>query len=49
MPVEYVLFPDEGHGFRKLTNRIRASVEITAFFLRHLSGDATAAAGGTGH
>ena len=49
VPVEYVLFPDEGHGFRKLTNRVRASVEITTFFLRHLSGDATAAAAGTGH
>jgi len=23
VPVEYVLFPDEGHGFQKLPNRIR--------------------------
>jgi len=47
VPVEYVLFPDEGHGFRKLPNRVRASVEMTSFFLKYLSGDATAAATGT--
>ena len=29
VPVEYVLFPDEGHGFLKKENRITAS-EITA-------------------
>ncbi|HEY1334919.1 MAG TPA: prolyl oligopeptidase family serine peptidase, partial [Myxococcaceae bacterium] len=47
VPVEYVLFPDEGHGFRKLPNRVRASVEMTTFFLRYLSGDATTAAAGS--
>ena len=25
VPVEYVLFPDEGHGWRKLPNRIRST------------------------
>ena len=44
VPVEYVLFPDEGHGFRKLPNRIRASVEMTRFFSRYLIGDTTASA-----
>jgi dipeptidyl aminopeptidase/acylaminoacyl peptidase len=44
VPVEYVLFPDEGHGFRKLPNRIRASVEMTRFFTRYLIGDTTASA-----
>ncbi|HEY1333387.1 MAG TPA: prolyl oligopeptidase family serine peptidase, partial [Myxococcaceae bacterium] len=46
VPVEYVLFPDEGHGFRKLPNRVRASVELTSFFLRYLSGDAVPASTG---
>ena len=28
VPVEYVLFPDEGHGFRKTPNRVRSTVSI---------------------
>src|SRR5262249_32009300 len=36
VPVEYVLFPDEGHGFRKTTNRIRATVAIVAWFTKYL-------------
>jgi acetyl esterase/lipase len=32
IPVEYVLFPDEGHGWRKVNSRIRSTVEITQFF-----------------
>jgi dipeptidyl aminopeptidase/acylaminoacyl peptidase len=36
VPVEYVLFPDEGHGFRKLPNRIRSSVEVVRWFERYL-------------
>jgi dipeptidyl aminopeptidase/acylaminoacyl peptidase len=36
IPVEYVLFPDEGHGFRKEKNRITSSVEIVKWFERHL-------------
>jgi dipeptidyl aminopeptidase/acylaminoacyl peptidase len=36
VPVEYVLFPDEGHGFRKLPNRIRSTVEIVRWFERYL-------------
>ena len=47
VPVEYVLFPDEGHGFRKLPNRVRAQVEMTAFFLRYLTGDTSAAVTGS--
>lgn len=35
--VEYVLFPDEGHGFRKIPNRIRSTVEMVRFFKEHLS------------
>jgi dipeptidyl aminopeptidase/acylaminoacyl peptidase len=29
--VEYVLFPDEGHGFTKRENRIRASDAYVKF------------------
>jgi len=37
VPVEYVLFPDEGHGFVRLENRIRSSVEIVRWFETHLA------------
>lgn len=36
VPVEYVLFPDEGHGWRKIPNRIRSTVAITRWFVRYL-------------
>lgn len=36
VPVEYVLFDDEGHGFRNRKNRIRASFEMLRFLDRHL-------------
>lgn len=36
VPVQYVLFPDEGHGWRKTPNRIRAAVEIVKFFTEQL-------------
>ncbi len=34
--VEYVLFPDEGHGFRKKVNRITASKAYVEFLDKHL-------------
>lgn len=37
VPVEYILFPDEGHGWRKTPNRIRSTVEMVKFFKEHLS------------
>jgi dipeptidyl aminopeptidase/acylaminoacyl peptidase len=37
VPVEYVLFPDEGHGFRKTANRIRSAVTIVRFFSTYLA------------
>ena len=37
IPVEYVLFPDEGHGFRKTPNRVRSTVAIVEWFDRHLN------------
>lgn len=36
VPVEYLLFPDEGHGFLRKENRIRASEAYLAFLDRHL-------------
>lgn len=34
--VEYILFPDEGHGFRKKVNRITASDAYVSFLKEHL-------------
>ncbi|NNU16522.1 S9 family peptidase [Parvularcula sp. ZS-1/3] len=39
VPVEYVLFPDEGHGFRKRKNRIEASEAYVRFLDQYLLGD----------
>jgi dipeptidyl aminopeptidase/acylaminoacyl peptidase len=39
VPVEYVLFPDEGHGFAKTTNRIRSTVSMVRWFVKYLKGD----------
>ena len=36
VPVEYVLFADEGHGFRKLPNRVRSTLETVRWFERYL-------------
>ena len=36
VPVGYVLFPDEGHGFRNRVNRIEASERYAAFLAEHL-------------
>ncbi len=35
--VEYILFPDEGHGWRKIPNRVRSTVAMTDFFVKHLA------------
>ena len=39
VPVDYVLFPDEGHGFVKAENRIRAAVSIVSWFTKYLKPD----------
>lgn len=36
VPVEYILFPDEGHGWRKIPNRVRSTVALVEFFSKHL-------------
>jgi dipeptidyl aminopeptidase/acylaminoacyl peptidase len=42
-PVEYVLFPDEGHGFRKKENQIKAAKVTLDFLDKYLSGNGAAA------
>ena len=44
VPVEYVIFPDEGHGFLRKENRITASDAYVAFLDKYLKGDAAASA-----
>jgi dipeptidyl aminopeptidase/acylaminoacyl peptidase len=44
VPVEYILFPDEGHGWRKIPNRIRSTVEMVKFFDKHLNARTESAA-----
>jgi dipeptidyl aminopeptidase/acylaminoacyl peptidase len=36
VPVEYVLFPDEGHGFRKIRNEIEGDRKILGFLDKYL-------------
>ncbi|MGB5892146.1 MAG: S9 family peptidase [Thermoanaerobaculia bacterium] len=38
VPVEYVIFPDEGHGFKSKANRITASDKYVEFLGTHLKG-----------
>ncbi len=42
VPVEYVLFPDEGHGFRRRENRITASEAYVTFLDTYLREDGMA-------
>lgn len=37
IPVEYILFPDEGHGWRKTPNRIKSTVSLVRFFSERLN------------
>jgi len=36
VPVEYIVFPDEGHGFSKKKNQAEASAKIVQFLDKHL-------------
>lgn len=38
VPVEYVIFDDEGHGFRKKANQIKGYKAVLAFVDEHLKG-----------
>ncbi|MEM0941590.1 MAG: S9 family peptidase [Bacteroidota bacterium] len=37
VPVKYVLFPDEGHGWRKTTNKVTSTIEIVKWFQEYLN------------
>ena len=39
VPVEYVVFPDEGHGFVKKENEIRGYSRVLEFLDRYLKGE----------
>lgn len=41
VPVEYVLFDDEGHGFVKKENNITASKKVLGFLDKYLKGEST--------
>jgi dipeptidyl aminopeptidase/acylaminoacyl peptidase len=36
IPMEYVTFPDEGHGFTKLANRITAYAAVADFLDKYV-------------
>jgi dipeptidyl aminopeptidase/acylaminoacyl peptidase len=36
VPFEYIIFPDEGHGLSKTSNRVRATIAIVKWFGEHL-------------
>ncbi|MDQ1924811.1 alpha/beta hydrolase family protein [Massilia pseudoviolaceinigra] len=35
VPVEYIVFPDQGHGWSKQANRVRSTLEQARFFEKH--------------
>ena len=39
VPVEYIVFPDEGHGFRRKENEIRGYGAVLDFLEKHLQGN----------
>lgn len=43
VPVEYVIFPDEGHGFVKKPNEISGYTAVLAFLDKYLKGESTVA------
>lgn len=47
VPVEYIVFPDEGHGFQRRENRVTASEAYLSFLNQYLKGEAPAAAPAT--
>ena len=38
LPVTYVVFPDEGHGFERSENNLAFSAIVEVFFARRLGG-----------
>lgn len=48
VPVEYILFADEGHGFRSRENRIKASNAYVNFLDQYLKGETPSPAAASG-
>lgn len=48
VPVEYIVFPDEGHGFVKKENEIKGYRAVLAFLDKHLKGETAGQAGTSG-
>ncbi|HKX53880.1 MAG TPA: S9 family peptidase [Nitrosospira sp.] len=48
VPVEYIVFPDEGHSFTKKKNQIEANRRILEFLDKYLKGDANKTVSRTG-
>ena len=46
VPVEYIVFPDEGHGFVKKENEIKGYGAVLEFLDKHLKGTPGALSGG---
>ena len=40
VPVEYIVFPDEGHGFARPENRLKFNAIAEGFLAKHLGGRA---------
>ena len=40
VPVQYLVFQDEGHGISKIKNRIEFAHRLEAFLAKHLGGRA---------
>jgi dipeptidyl aminopeptidase/acylaminoacyl peptidase len=38
LPVEYLVFPDEGHGFARPENNLKFMAAVEEFLARHLGG-----------
>jgi dipeptidyl aminopeptidase/acylaminoacyl peptidase len=49
LPVEYVLYTDEGHGFARPENRLHFYARAEAFLARHLGGRCEPEGENTGH
>jgi len=49
VPVEYIVFPDEGHGFAKKPNQIKGYGAMLAFLDKYVKGDGSAPTAAAAH
>jgi hypothetical protein len=48
-PVEYLVYPDEGHALARPENRLHFYARVEAFFARHVGGRCAPAGDIAGH